>query len=126
MSFTDWLVLLGSVAFLAFFYWWFFLSAGTEAVAVEAAPSGLQEVEIVVKGGYRPEHITVKAGQPVRLLFRREEDSACSEEVKIPDFRVSRALPAYATTPVEFTPQTPGTYDFTCGMGMMHGTITVT
>jgi Cu+-exporting ATPase len=34
-------------------------------------------------------------------------------------------LPAGKTTTVEITPHTPGTFDFSCGMGMVHGTLIV-
>jgi Cu+-exporting ATPase len=38
---------------------------------------------------------------------------------------VRRFLPAHETTVVEFTPQKAGTFDFMCGMGMLHGRLTV-
>src|SRR2546430_1611562 len=34
---------------------------------------GVQEVRVVVKGGYTPDTIVVRAGAPVRLQFRSEE-----------------------------------------------------
>jgi plastocyanin domain-containing protein len=118
------LVLAGSAAFLVAFYWWFFWSKRAAATAAVAA-GGVQEVEIEVKGGYAPDHVVVRQGQPVRLVFRREEDSACTDRVVIPDFRISKALPAFETTAVEFTPEKPGDYTFSCGMGMVHGRLTV-
>jgi plastocyanin domain-containing protein len=57
----------------------------------------------------------------VRLVFDRRETSGCSEEVVFADFGIRRFLPAYQQTPVEVTPPTPGTYEFTCGMGMLRG-----
>ena len=32
---------------------------------------------------------------------------------------------AFETTPVEFTPAAPGSYEFTCGMGMVRGRLIV-
>jgi plastocyanin domain-containing protein len=69
--------------------------------------------------------VRVKAGAPVRLVFDRQETSGCSEEVVIPEFGIRRFLPAHDRTPVEFTPERPGSYEFTCGMGMLRGRITV-
>jgi len=80
---------------------------------------------VVVAGGYEPADIRVTAGTPVRLLFERRDTSSCSEEVVLPDFGVKRFLPANRTTPVEFVPTTPGTFEFTCGMSMLRGRITV-
>ena len=38
-----------------------------------------------------------------------------------PAFGLRRFLPALEKTTLEITPPSPGTYDFTCGMGMLHG-----
>lgn len=35
-------------------------------------------------------------------------------------------LPTNRVTPLEFTPTKPGTFEFTCGMRMLRGRITVT
>jgi plastocyanin domain-containing protein len=118
-------VLLGSAVFLLIFFWWFFWSK-REATVSAITTGGVQEVMIAVKGGYAPDHVIVRHGQAVRLNFRREEDSACTDRVVIPEFRISKALPAFETTAVEFTPEKPGDYSFTCGMGMIHGKLTVT
>lgn len=125
MSAADWGVLLGSIAFLGLFFWWFFLSKRGPAVAAQVTGSGTQEVEIVVKGGYSPDHVSVMRGKPVRLRFRREESGECTDRVVIPEFHISQPLPAYATTPVEFTPADTGDFEFSCGMGMIHGKIQV-
>ena len=34
-------------------------------------------------------------------------------------------LPAFKTVPVEFTPDKPGEYTFTCGMNMLRGRLVV-
>lgn len=36
-----------------------------------------------------------------------------------------RDLPAFKTTPVEFTPDEAGEFTFTCGMNMMRGKLIV-
>jgi plastocyanin domain-containing protein len=90
-----------------------------------AASNGVQEANIVVKGGYTPDVLVVKAGQPVRLNFNRQETASCSEMVLFPDYNKSAQLPPGETVSIEFTPETPGEYDFQCQMGMLHGKLIV-
>ena len=52
-----------------------------ESMQVKAGEGGVQEVRITVKGGYDPDVIVVKQGQPVRLAFYRDETASCSEQV---------------------------------------------
>jgi len=105
--------------------YYFFLADRGVVVATASTERGIQQVGIEVKGGYSPAVVRVRAGRKVRLDFRREETSGCTEEVVIPAFGVRTFLPAHQTTPVEFTPQKPGSYEFTCGMGMVRGRIIV-
>ena len=123
MSATDWLVVAGGLAALAWVNWYFFFAGGTAAAA--AASGGVQEVVIGVRGGYEPARVRVRKGVPVRLVFDRQESSGCSEEVVIPEFGVRRFLPAFKKTAVELTPERAGSYDFTCGMGMLRGKLIV-
>ncbi len=108
-------------AFIAWFFW--FAPKGRTRAAVGAG--GAQEVAVTVRGGYTPDIIMVKAGQPVRLHFTRQESSACSETVLFPDFDKSAQLPEGQDTVVEFTPEKPGEYGFQCRMGMLRGKLIV-
>jgi plastocyanin domain-containing protein len=119
MNIADWMVIAGGLAAIAWVYWYFFL-AQRGAVAASPDAAGSQEVTVVVRGGYTPAAIRVRAGKPVRLVFDRQETSGCSEEVVFPDFGVRRFLPAHRQTAVELTPAA-GSYEFTCGMGMLRG-----
>ncbi len=87
--------------------------------------SGLQEIKVTVKGGYSPDVIVVKSGVPVRLNFYRDETSSCSEQVVFGDFGIARDLPAFKTTPIEFTPEKTGEFTFACGMNMLRGKLIV-
>ena len=80
---------------------------------------------ILVKGGYTPDVIVVQHGKPVRLSFRREETAACSEMVVFGDFGKSAKLPEGEIVPVEFLPEMPGEYEFSCQMGMLRGKLIV-
>lgn len=124
MSGIEWLVALTGMAAIAWVNWYFFLSHGPAAHAAAGA-GGVQEVTIAVQGGYSPAQVRVKKGTPVRLVFDRQETSGCSEEVVIPEFGIRRFLPAFQKTAVEITPDKARTFDFTCGMSMLRGKLTV-
>jgi plastocyanin domain-containing protein len=116
-------VVIGAVLLIVFVLWYFF--GPKEAAAAGVGERGVQEIRITVKGGYSPDVIVVKQGIPVRLDFYRDETASCSEQVVFGDFGIARDLPAFQTTPVEFTPETPGEFTFTCGMRMMRGQLIV-
>ena len=80
---------------------------------------------ISVRGGYHPDTVHARLGEPVRLVFRREESASCSERVVFPDFGKSAMLPAHEEVTIDLTPDRPGTYAFTCQMGMLHGRLIV-
>ncbi|MEK7824610.1 MAG: cupredoxin domain-containing protein [Candidatus Eisenbacteria bacterium] len=103
----------------------YFFSPWRAAVARSAAPEGPQEVRIAVRGGYQPPVIEVRAGRPVRLVFRREEVDGCSDTVLLPEWGIVQRLPAHQDTVVEFTPEKPGEFAFTCGMRMLRGKVVV-
>ena len=123
MSADEILVAVLGLATIAWINWYFFL-AERRTVQAAVAGGGVQEVTIAVKGGYEPAAVQVRAGQPVRLVFDRQETSGCSEEVVLPAFGIRRFLAPFKRTTVEFTPATPGTYEFTCGMSMLRGRVT--
>ena len=95
--------------------------------AIRAFPGedGVQEVEIVVRGRYRPDKVIVGRGIPVRLLFNRQEDVPCSERVIFSDFQQERWLAPFATTAVQFIPTRAGEFLFTCALGMYQGRLLV-
>jgi plastocyanin domain-containing protein len=125
MTTTQVLVTVLGVLTVLWINYYFFLADRGVVVATVSGERGTQRVRIEVKGGYSPAVVRVHAGRRVRLEFRREESSGCTEEVVIPAFGVRTFLPAHQTTPVEFTPEKPGSYEFTCGMGMVRGRIIV-
>lgn len=117
-------VTLGGFA-LSVFIAWFFWFAPKGQIRAAAGTSGAQEVAIIVKGGYTPDVIVVKSGQPVRLRFTRQESSSCSEKVIFPDFNQNAMLPEGQEVTLEFTPDKPGEYGFQCQMGMLRGKLIV-
>ena len=124
MTASEWLVASGSVVAIGAVYWWFFV-AGRHAEAATVSASGMQEATIVVRGGYEPARVAVRAGRPIRLVFDRQEAAGCSEEIVFPAFSLRRFLPPFQRTTIEIPPQKPGHYDFTCGMSMLRGRLDV-
>ena len=118
------LVTIFGVLLIVFVNWYFFVSK-REKMKAFVKESGVQEIKVIVKGGYDPDVIVVKKGMPVKIDFYRDETADCSEEIVFGDFNIRKSLPAYKTTSIEFTPEKPGEYVFTCRMVMMRGKLIV-
>jgi plastocyanin domain-containing protein len=103
--------------------WWFLLSKPQSAKAI--VTEGIQEITVTVDGGYEPSQIVVRSDQKVRLNFVRKDASSCLEEVRFPDLGIAQTLPLNRVTPIEFTLEKPGRYEFTCGMNMFRGVVEV-
>lgn len=116
-------VTFGGLALIGVELWWFVFSK-TKAQQAQS-DRGIQEIDITVDGGYIPNRIVVRSGQPVRLNFFRKDSSSCLEKVLLPDFHKAADLLLEQTTSVEFTPEKTGSYTFHCGMNMFRGVIEV-
>ena len=104
---------------------WFFWLKRTPGVRAALTSGGFQEQMVLVKGGYTPDVIVVQAGKPVRLSFVRQESASCSEQVLLPAWGKSAALPEGETVRVEFLPKERGEFEFACQMGMFRGKLIV-
>lgn len=89
------------------------------------SPVAVPTTRIRVRGGYHPDTVYGRVGEPLRLMFRREETAACSEGIVFPAFGKSAMLPPHQDVVVELEPERPGEYEFTCQMGMLHGRLIV-
>ncbi len=74
---------------------------------------------------YFPSIINLAENQPLKIIVFRKEDRACSKEIVFPQIGVRKALKPFEETVVELPPLKAGTYQFTCQMGMMSGTLIV-
>ena len=81
-----------------------------------------QKATIVVNNGFSPSTVTVKAGQPVRLVFDTKE-KGCIDTVVFDKMHLKKSLKNGTKTVVTFTPKKAGTYGFHCAMNMMKGQI---
>jgi Cu+-exporting ATPase len=109
-------VLIGALA-------WFFFRRPPEVAA--AISSAGQEATVVVHGGYQPSVIRARTGSRLHISFERREDGDCSSRVVFPALGVNRFLPPFATTTLELPTDRPGSFEFSCAMNMIHGTLMV-
>lgn len=122
MTGIDIIVIVAGAATIGLLAWFFF---GPKRSIAAALHQGVQQVTVTVKGGYSPDVIRVTAGTPLRLTFDRQESGDCTSRVLFPDFQLSRSLPAFKQTEMEFTPTDVGEFGFACGMNMIHGRLIV-
>jgi plastocyanin domain-containing protein len=122
MSGIDWLVVAIATAAVVAVNW-YFLGPKRAVQAAALDQDHVQRITIRVEGGYDPAVVEVAAGRPVELTFDRRETNPCSEEVVVSALGIRRELPAFQNTTIALTPPAPGRYEFTCGMGMLHGAI---
>lgn len=94
-----------------------------QSVRARLEPSGHQVVDVTVHGGYQPDSIRALAGLPLRVVFRRQDDDACSERVVFSAPRLDRRLSPTGPTTIDLPAQPPGEIRFTCGMGRYRGRI---
>ncbi len=120
---TKWWLLRGGLALIGLELWWFLLSKSKAKKAT--INQDAQELDILVDGGYQPNHITVQLGKKVRLNFIRKDPSHCLDKVLFPDFNIAQDLPMNQTTTIEFLPEESGEYTFSCGMNMIRGVLEV-
>src|SRR5216684_3470665 len=122
MNFPDIAVIVSGIVLIGFLAWFFF---GPKKARQAELVGQVQQVQVLVKGGYAPNLIRVRESLPLRIVFDRQEGGECTSRVVFPDFALNRVLPAMAKTTVEFTPEHSGRFGFACGMNMVHGTLVV-
>jgi Cu(I)/Ag(I) efflux system membrane fusion protein len=84
-----------------------------------------ERVRIRVDGSYTPNIVHARQGVPLTLAFEREDESPCTDEVVLKDFKIRRPLPPHKVTEIRIVPPKEGEYAFVCGMGMIEGKILV-
>lgn len=86
---------------------------------------GIQVVESTLSSGSYAD-IRVTAGIPVKWIIHAEEDeiNGCNNRMLCQSFDIEKTFQPGENI-IEFTPETSGTYSYSCWMGMIHGTIIV-
>lgn len=98
------------------------------ALGVTEAPS-LAEIEDqpvidVLANGYSPSQLTVRAGTAIALRLNAPGRLSCTSIFRIPKLGVQQELTSGSSVTLTVQFPQPGSYTFTCGMGMYSGTIT--
>lgn len=121
---TSVIVLLASAFLVGLIICWFF---GKHEVSSATASevNGVQKIEIIVDGGYKPEVVRLKAGVPAEVTFLRKSSSSCFDEVLLPDFGQQAKLPVNAPYTFNIKPMKTGSFTYSCGMHMFFGKIEV-
>lgn len=92
---------------------------------VNALKKEAQVIRITQKvNGYFPNQITVKRGEPVKLIVTSEESYSCAASLVIPKAGIRKVLKPGENV-FEFTPTDSGAIPFSCSMGMYRGVIQV-
>jgi plastocyanin domain-containing protein len=120
VSAAEVVVVLAGGALIAWELWYFLAPPRREAPPRAA---GVQEIHVRVRQGFEPDVIPVEVGRPVRLSFYRDETAECTGELIFETLDLRRALPAFETTVVEFTPRAAGDYPFRCGHTEFRGRV---
>ena len=107
-------------ALIAFIVWWFWLYQ-EKAVVFNSD----KQVIKVASGVYSPAKLTLEANKAAALTFYREDESACSKALLIPDLGISVELPLGRETKVNLPALEKGEYAFHCQMQMYRGQILV-
>lgn len=101
--------------------WRTLFSNSSEVTAAETNP-----VINVYPNGYSPANVSVPAGTSVTLQLKVPGSLSCTSIFRIPKLGIQRQLLPKSSTTITTTFPKPGSYLFTCGMGMYSGTITAT
>lgn len=82
------------------------------------------QMEVTSAGVYAPDVLEVTEGIPVRWQIYGAKRMGCADTLVMRAFDVATTLKP-GPNEVFFTPTTPGTYTFSCSMGMVRGSLIV-
>jgi plastocyanin domain-containing protein len=99
----------------------------SEAKAAEAKPAvpekrenGVRVVDLAVtEQGYEPSPVTLKQGEPVKLVVTRKTDHTCATELVMDEYKIDAKLPLNTPVEIAFTPSKSGKLVYGCAMGKM-------
>lgn len=87
---------------------------------------GVQTVAITVRPGkYSPANVEVKSGLPTVLVLKSDNAQGCIRSLVIPSRGIEKVLPTRGETRIDLGVLEPGRLDYTCGMGMYSGVVTI-
>lgn len=104
------------------------VAQGTPQAPAQLAKTdaGVQKIRVVVsEKGYEPANLELKKDVPTQITFYRANENNCGTEVVSLDLGIRKELPVGKEVVVDLTPDKSGSFDFTCGMGMLRGKILI-
>lgn len=91
-----------------------------EAAAQPAKPAEPRTIALTVtEKGYEPSPVTLKQGEPVKLVLTRTTDHTCATEIVLEEHNINAKLPLNQPVEVTFTPNKTGQLVYGCAMGKM-------
>ncbi|MGG3987018.1 cupredoxin domain-containing protein [Bacillus smithii] len=97
----------------------------TEVQTTSEGNEGFQIATIEVNPtGYEPQNIEIRAGVPTKINFKTDPNAGCLRQVVSKELNINAILQE-GDNYITLKNVKPGTYQYTCGMGMYGGTITV-
>ncbi len=101
-------------------FWWFILKKPAPVIAVE------RKQKIIIRDGvYTPSVIKAKRNKSIILEFIREDKSPCAKVVIFKNLDINKELPVNRPTSITLNNLKPGTYSFSCQMGMYQGSLII-
>lgn len=85
----------------------------------------VQEVNVEVAGGYKPNVVNLKKGVPAKISFTITNDQGCLDVVHSKDLGFEEDLPIDVTKTVDVPTDKAGEYNFSCGMDMFFGKVVI-
>lgn len=111
------------------------LGLGPQPVTELGGPSGVAPVTVqgseqtvvitATTGSYSPRNLEVRSGLPTTLVVRAKNAQGCVRAFVIPERSKEVILPVEGDTTIDLGTLEPGRLDYSCGMGMYTGTLTI-
>lgn len=100
--------------------WWFILKKSKYTLLAN------NSIQVIVdEGVYKPSVLKARSGQAISLEFIRKDKSPCAQVVVFNTLEISQELPVNKPIKISIDALKPGTYLFSCQMGMYQGSLIV-
>ncbi len=101
---------------------------GAAANSTNNAIAGEEKFQVirmdVARSGYVPNSFNLKKGVPVKWIINGKQITGCNKVIVVPEYEITVSVVPGEQT-VEFTPTKSGVVPWSCGMGMLRGSFTV-
>ncbi|WP_455212392.1 cupredoxin domain-containing protein [Kaarinaea lacus] len=106
---------------MIFIVWWFWLAKPKPKLSQQN-----DVIEVIAENGsYSPSLIQAVSGQSLTLRFIRKDANPCAEKVIFSALDKSADLELNEPKDISLSIDQPGTYEFTCQMGMYRGKLLI-